>query len=55
MHFPIEDVVKNVRYFMSSVKRVTGNTKEPEDSRKVKNSGSKPGTSVLKTPESAAL
>ncbi|KAF8240734.1 ribosomal protein L1, partial [Tricholoma matsutake] len=32
MHFAIEDVVKNVRHFMSSVKRATGNMKEAEDS-----------------------
>lgn len=43
MHFPVEDVVKNVRHFMASVKRVTGNTKDAEDSRRLKNSGAKPG------------
>ena len=47
MHFPVDDVVKNVRHFMSSVKRVTGNTKETEDSRRLKNSGAKPGKSAL--------
>jgi large subunit ribosomal protein L1 len=47
MHFPVEDVVKNVRYFMSSVKRVTGNSKEAEEGRKSKNSGAKPGESTL--------
>jgi large subunit ribosomal protein L1 len=43
MNFPVEDVVKNVRHFMSSVKRVTGNTKDADDSRRLKNSGAKPG------------
>ncbi|KAG6874416.1 hypothetical protein C0995_015152 [Termitomyces sp. Mi166 len=43
MHFPVEDMMKNIRHFMASVKRVTGNTKEAEDSRKLKNSGAKPG------------
>jgi len=48
MHFPVDDVVKNVRHFMSSVKRVTGNTKEAEDSRRSKNSGAKPVTVINK-------
>lgn len=42
MHFPIEDVVKNVRYFINSVKRATGNTKEAE-LKQPKNVGNKPG------------
>lgn len=49
MHFAIEDVVKNVRHFMSSVKRATGNMKEAEDSRQSKNSGAKPGKLALDT------
>lgn len=48
MHFPVDDVMKNIRHFMSSVKRVTGNTKEAEDSRRSKNSGAKPGKSTSK-------
>ncbi|KAG5718700.1 50S ribosomal protein L1 [Termitomyces sp. T112] len=48
MHFPIEDTMKNIRHFMASVKRVTGNTKEAEDSRKLKNSGAKPVTNISK-------
>ncbi|GLB35732.1 putative ribosomal protein [Lyophyllum shimeji] len=48
MNFPVEDAVKNIRHFMASVKRVTGNTKEAEDSRKLKNSGAKPVTNILK-------
>ncbi|KAG6846059.1 hypothetical protein H0H87_006423 [Tephrocybe sp. NHM501043] len=43
MHFPVDDMIKNIRHFMASVKRVTGNTKEAEDSRKLKNPGAKPG------------
>ncbi|KAH7915707.1 ribosomal protein L1 [Hygrophoropsis aurantiaca] len=30
MHFPVEDVIKNVRMFVTSVKRVTGNQKDTE-------------------------
>ncbi|KAG6883794.1 hypothetical protein C0993_003697 [Termitomyces sp. T159_Od127] len=48
MHFTIEDMMKNIRHFMASVKRVTGNTKEAEDSRKLKNSGAKPVTNISK-------
>ncbi|KAG6813992.1 hypothetical protein H0H92_004485 [Tricholoma furcatifolium] len=48
MHFPVDDMVKNIRHFMASVKKVTGNTKEAEDSRKLKNSGSKPVTNITK-------
>jgi large subunit ribosomal protein L1 len=55
MHFPVDDVVKNIRHFMSSVKRVTGNTKEAEDSRKLKNSGAKPGKLALDIREPAVL
>jgi len=48
MHFPVEDVVKNIRHFLSSVKRVTGNTKDGQDSRGLKNSGAKPVTVISK-------
>ncbi|TFK41919.1 ribosomal protein L1-like protein [Crucibulum laeve] len=48
MHFPVEDVVKNVRHFLASVKRVTGNTKDIEADRKSKAAGSKPVTNILK-------
>lgn len=37
MHFPVEDVVRNIRYFLSSVKKVTGNSKD--DDRKSKTQG----------------
>ena len=39
MNFPIEDIVKNVRQFVTSVKRATGNQKDPESDNK----SSKPG------------
>jgi hypothetical protein len=42
MHFPIEDVVKNVRAFVSSVKRATGNKEASE----IKKKDTKPGMSL---------
>lgn len=36
LHFPIEDVVKNVRQFVTAVKRVTGNQKDTEEKGKSK-------------------
>jgi len=33
MHFPVEDVVKNVRAFVSSVKRATGNREDDQEDR----------------------
>jgi hypothetical protein len=38
MDFPIEDVVKNFRYVLDSIKRVTGNLKmrEPKEENKRK-------------------
>ncbi|KAF8624209.1 hypothetical protein AX15_005975 [Amanita polypyramis BW_CC] len=47
LHFPVDDVVKNIRYFLSSVKRVTGNSKD-EENRRAKNSGAKPVTAITK-------
>lgn len=44
MNFPIEDVVRNVRHFLASVKRATGNTKEED--KKSKNT-SKPGGYII--------
>ena len=29
MDFPVTDVVKNIRYFLSVVKRATGNARDP--------------------------
>jgi hypothetical protein len=39
MDYPIEDVVKNVRHFISVVKRATGNQPQSAD----KDQSSKPG------------
>ncbi|KAF8665507.1 hypothetical protein AX16_000522 [Volvariella volvacea WC 439] len=47
MHFPVEDVVKNVRHFLASVKKVTGNSKD-EEARKAKNAGNKPVATISK-------
>jgi hypothetical protein len=41
LHFPIEDVVKNVKQFVTAVKRVTGNQKDTEE--KGKSKSVKPG------------
>ena len=34
--------MKNIKHFVTSVKKVTGNTKEAEDLRKQKSAGAKP-------------
>lgn len=39
MQFPIEDVVRNVRHFLTSVRRVTGNSKDADSDRKGKATG----------------
>ncbi|KAG1771309.1 ribosomal protein L1 [Suillus occidentalis] len=36
LHFPIEDVVKNIKQFVAAVKRVTGNQKDAEEKGKSK-------------------
>jgi len=36
LFFPVEDVVKNVRHFLGSVKRATGNEKDTESEKKSK-------------------
>jgi large subunit ribosomal protein L1 len=43
MNFPVDDMIKNIRSFMTSVKRVTGNTKEAADTRASKSGSAKPG------------
>lgn len=43
MHFPVEDVIKNVRYFLSVVKRATGNQRDPDADPK--ESSKRPGES----------
>lgn len=42
MFFPVDDVVKNVRHFLGSVKRATGNEKDTESDTK-KSKGPKAG------------
>lgn len=42
LHFPVEDVVQNIRHFLASVKKVTGNTRDAE-ARRMKGSGPRPG------------
>jgi large subunit ribosomal protein L1 len=46
MYFPIEDVIRNIRAFVTSVKRATGNLDEDESRKK---DNTKPGTSVYNT------
>lgn len=38
INWPVEDVVKNVNYFLATIKRATGNTKEvtEEKSKSIK-------------------
>ena len=43
MHFPVSDVVKNVRYFITVVKRATGNIRDPLADANKKESSQKPG------------
>lgn len=47
MQFPIEDVVKNVRHFLTSVRRVTGNSRDADNERRGKASGA-PVTKISK-------
>ncbi|KAK2461489.1 hypothetical protein APHAL10511_005952 [Amanita phalloides] len=47
IHFPVEDVVRNIRFFLSSVKRVTGNAKD-EENRRARTAGAKPVTNINK-------
>lgn len=46
MNFPVEDVVKNVRQFMTSVKKATGNMKDASERKAAKGTGPKPGTLI---------
>jgi hypothetical protein len=45
MDFPVEDVMKNVRAFVNSVKRITGNAKQHEERQSGTKKDSKPGES----------
>lgn len=42
LHFPVQDVVQNIRHFLASVKKVTGNARDA-DARRTKGSGPRPG------------
>ncbi|KAF9451373.1 ribosomal protein L1 [Macrolepiota fuliginosa MF-IS2] len=48
LHFPTKDVIQNIRHFLASVKKVTGNTRDGADSRRVKSSGPRPVTTISK-------
>ena len=44
MHFPVEDIVTNFRHFITSVKRATGNARDPDAvDRKLNSGGARPG------------
>lgn len=45
MHFPIADVIKNVKYFMTVVKRATGNIRDAAASKE--KGGPKPCKSYM--------
>ena len=53
MQFPIEDVVRNVRHFLTSVRRVTGNSRDPDSDRRGKASGAPGMRFPLSTPLSS--
>ena len=42
LDFPVDDVIKNVKYFMNIVKRATGNIRDPK-AEKEKGGGPRPG------------
>lgn len=47
MDFPVEDVETNVRLFLASVKRATGNAKDTENAdRKAKNASGRHGKRI---------
>lgn len=44
MHFPVEDIVTNFRHFITSIKRATGNAKDPDAADRKLNAGAaRPG------------
>ncbi|KZT08625.1 ribosomal protein L1 [Laetiporus sulphureus 93-53] len=47
-HFPVPDVVKNVRYFMTVVKRATGNIRDPDADRDKKDTNQKPVNAIVR-------
>ncbi|KAI0931450.1 hypothetical protein AcW1_001151 [Taiwanofungus camphoratus] len=48
LHFPLEDVIKNVRYFLSVVKRATGNQRDPAAEKDKKDTSKKPPTAITR-------
>ncbi|KAI0830777.1 ribosomal protein L1 [Trametes gibbosa] len=48
MHFPVTDVVKNVRYFMNVVKRATGNIRDPKAETNKKETSQKPTQAITR-------
>ncbi|PCH34123.1 ribosomal protein L1 [Wolfiporia cocos MD-104 SS10] len=48
LNWPIEDVVKNFRYFMTVVKRATGNQRDPDAPVDKKETGNKPPMAITK-------
>ncbi|KAG2022783.1 mitochondrial 54S ribosomal protein MRPL1 [Coprinopsis cinerea AmutBmut pab1-1] len=48
MNFPVSDVVKNIRHFMISVKKATGNMRDESDRQRVKGTGPKPVVPIKK-------
>lgn len=48
MNFPVEDVVKNIRHFLTSVKKATGNMRDESDRNRAKGSAPKPVTPIKK-------
>ncbi|CAL1694262.1 unnamed protein product [Somion occarium] len=53
LHYPVDDVVKNVRYFMNVVKRATGNLQDGKEKGKKENAN-KPSTAITKVILSSA-
>ncbi|KAI8981201.1 ribosomal protein L1 [Trametes punicea] len=47
MHFPVSDVVKNVRYFLNVVKRATGNIRDPH-AESTKETSQKPTQAITR-------
>ena len=41
IHFPVDDVVTNFRHFITSVKRATGNVKDPDAADRKSSSGAR--------------
>ncbi|TFK26730.1 50S ribosomal protein L1 [Coprinopsis marcescibilis] len=48
LHFPVDDVVKNIKHFMISVKKATGNLRDEKDRQRTKGTGPKPVTPIKK-------